>query len=383
MSSKKRSVCSVLGCSKQGQTLHKLPTNEQTKAQWILFISDGNVPATFPKILHVCGNHFTEDCYTNFAQYKAGHSTTLRLKEGAVPTIHAGLPAAQDRFIHTGTQTEAPSVRTCATQLSIGTLKAHVHSQRTQTPVLSHETAGTQTTLPEYMFSSTPIKVPGFGPQKRARVESEEEEGFTSPESQVDPNDPTFTPGGSLTTHDSTMLTESAVYMDKKYIVFESCLRELFDTCPVCKRNCEVQQQQKGTYVAFHQTCPKCNYSRKWQSQPMIKNTPVGNVQLSAATYFTGASFIQLEKLCRALQLQISHYDTFRKHARKYLEPAIVHKWKSDQQVLFSTLKPGGESSSCRRHACRFSRALCKIWELFLDAHGQQQNFGPPASSEQ
>lgn len=80
-----------------------------------------------------------------------------------------------------------------------------IYSIGTQTPVLSHETAGTQTTLPENMFSSTPIKGPGFGPQKRARVESEEEEGFTSPESQVDPNDSTFTPGGSLTTHDSTM----------------------------------------------------------------------------------------------------------------------------------------------------------------------------------
>ncbi|XP_058500609.1 uncharacterized protein LOC131469558 [Solea solea] len=86
----------------------------------------------------------------------------------------------------------------------------------------------------------------------------------------------------------------------------------------------------------------------------MVKNTPVGNVQLSAAKYFTGASFIQLEKLCSTLQLQICHYDTFLETCKEM--PGTCHRPQVEE----------------------INRAL---WELFLDAHGQQQNFGPPASS--
>ncbi|KAK7944340.1 hypothetical protein WMY93_000068 [Mugilogobius chulae] len=53
-----------------------------------------------------------------------------------------------------------------------------------------------------------------------------------------------------------------------------------------------------GTFVAYTQYCPHCSYSRKWQSQPIQGSTPVGNVQLSAAVYFSGASFCTLEKHC-------------------------------------------------------------------------------------
>ena len=103
----------------------------------------------------------------------------------------------------------------------------------------------------------------------------------------------------------------------------------------------------------------------------MAGNTPIGNLQLSAAPYFTGSSFIQLQKVniftiiqicethywtflkhrlcafhvkvCEAMQLQIFQYDTFRRHARNYMEPAIVHKWKMDQQHNFQQqLRLGG-----------------------------------------
>ncbi|KAJ0002311.1 hypothetical protein NQD34_002107 [Periophthalmus magnuspinnatus] len=97
-----------------------------------------------------------------------------------------------------------------------------------------------------------------------------------------------------------------------------------------------------GTYVSFDQYCSHCNYSRDWKSQPLVGSTPLGNFQMSAAIYFTGLSFYQVEKFCKALQLQSFKYDTFRKHARNYLEPAIVHKWKVDQQQILAQLKEEG-----------------------------------------
>ena len=98
-------------------------------------------------------------------------------------------------------------------------------------------------------------------------------------------------------------------YSDCKYIVFESCLKELFDTCPVCKRSCDVLRRRMGTFVAFTQLCQNCTYSRRWQSQPVVGSTPVGNLQISAATYFTGSCFSQLEKVLLMPPLACEHFN--------------------------------------------------------------------------
>lgn len=39
------------------------------------------------------------------------------------------------------------------------------------------------------------------------------------------------------------------------------------------------------------------------------------------------------------MNVQMIKYDTLRRHAQNFLEPAINHKWKKDQQTLFQTLK--------------------------------------------
>ncbi|KAF3840278.1 hypothetical protein F7725_018995, partial [Dissostichus mawsoni] len=67
-----------------------------------------------------------------------------------------------------------------ATQLSLGTLKAHVRSKGIQATV-SFQSVGTETsTYPDFPLASTPIKGLGWGPRKRRRMELEEEQGETS-----------------------------------------------------------------------------------------------------------------------------------------------------------------------------------------------------------
>lgn len=145
-------------------------------------------------------------------------------------------------------------------------------------------------------LASTPVKGSLLRPNKRPRLELEEEESDTS--NDQEPLDSTYTPGESVITEDSDTLFEMEVTHDEaKYVVFESCLKQLFENCPVCKRDCEVQRRKMGTFVAFTQRCLHCDHFNKWESQPIVGSTPVGNLQLSAATYFTGASFIQLEKV--------------------------------------------------------------------------------------
>ncbi|XP_041951764.1 uncharacterized protein LOC121711937 isoform X2 [Alosa sapidissima] len=297
--------------------------------------------------------------------------------------------AAQTNSVETrsmGTQCVPLKMKSVSTQLSWGSLKVpHIRSKGIQTkvPLLSVGT-GTASHFPDLPVTSTLIKG-GPGLQSRKKPPLELEEGDTSNEYHME-LDSTYTPGDSVLTEESDALyvlciilyilciwlrilfmfirveeillsknvylilfcyvrfETQVTYDEAKYIVFESCLKQLFENCPVCKRNCDVQRRRMGTYVAFTQFCPHCNYFRQWESQPIVGSTPVGNLQLSAATYFTGSSFIQLEKVFKAMQLQIFQYDTFRRHARNYLEPAIIHKWKMDQQNLFhQQLHQGGK----------------------------------------
>ena len=38
------------------------------------------------------------------------------------------------------------------------------------------------------------------------------------------------------------------------------------------------------------------------------------------------------------MHISVFQYDTFRRHARMYLEPSILHKWKIGQEVLLQQL---------------------------------------------
>ncbi|XP_054452368.1 uncharacterized protein LOC129089057 [Anoplopoma fimbria] len=358
--------------------LYGLPKEEDVRNEWVEFIFKP-VPVQYNANLLLCSRHFTEDCFENWAQYTTGFSKRLLLKEGSVPSLlgprsgSGSQPRTSQRdpdtlplpFVarlqSTGTQTDPPptaSVGTMtskkmvsvATQLSWGTLRSNRRRSKAIQVKMSCVSVGTETTT----LSSTSVTDQGFRPSKRPRVEVEEEEEEEEEEveeeveeEEEDPLDPTYGPIDSDVSEESEIPFESSSsHEDAKYIVFDRCLRELFDICPVCKQKCDVQRRQMGTYVAFTQLCRACDYSRRWHSQPVVGSTPVGNLQLSAATYFTGGSFTQLEKICKAMQLQMFQYDTFRRHARSFLEPAIVHKWKSDQYNLLQRLHHQGGAVS-------------------------------------
>ncbi|KAK7930520.1 hypothetical protein WMY93_006915 [Mugilogobius chulae] len=258
---------------------------------------------------------------------------------------------------------------------------------------------GTVTEQPRLQLSSTPVKpsTSGYGerPQKRPRLDIEEEEQEESDEntsfSVPLPHDSSYEPGASITDmSDLTEMEDATEYQDAKYIVFESCLRELFENCPICKKHCQLQQRRCGTFVAYTQYCPHCSYSRKWQSQPIQGSTPVGNVQLSAAVYFSGASFVQLGKICKAMNLKVHQYVTFRRHARNFLEPAIYHKWKMDQSKVLEEVKTKGkiavgsnevggsaymEKEGLKRSLTLLESKSVQIDYIVTDRHTQVQKF--------
>nr|XP_055061721.1 piggyBac transposable element-derived protein 5-like isoform X4 [Misgurnus anguillicaudatus] len=79
--------CSVLGCTIEHKRLHKIPPSESLRTAWLNFIFDGDIPRRTCKMFYVCAKHFTSDCFVNEGQYKAGFTSRLLLKQGAIPTL--------------------------------------------------------------------------------------------------------------------------------------------------------------------------------------------------------------------------------------------------------------------------------------------------------
>ena len=72
---------------------------------------------------------------------------------------------------------------------------------------------------------------------------------------------------------------------------------ELFRICTVCKGALQVAVKKLGTMITILYDCGYCESHKSWQSQAMTGQTPVGNVQLSAAVYLSGASYSKMEKV--------------------------------------------------------------------------------------
>ncbi|XP_077063253.1 uncharacterized protein LOC143715388 isoform X3 [Siphateles boraxobius] len=340
-------------------TLLSLPRDRGVRDQWLKFIFN-SVPHNYDPNLALCAAHFMEESFHNLGEFNAGFAQRLVLKDGAVPTLktEAVVYGPQPTTSQQGSSSqESPTTSTLhkvgcqsdpiETETVATEIKPKMRSVGTQLsmgiqPTFYGHDVGTQTTVmcPDVELSSTPVRGSIFRPSKRPRLVLDEEE---ESELHVEPNESTYNPDSVVTEESELAIDPQPEYSDNKYIVFESCLRELFVSCPICKTTCVVQSRRRGTFVAFTQLCEKCNYHRQWQSQPVVGSTPLGNLLLSAATYFTGGSFKQLEKIFKAMKLQMMHFVTFRNLARNFIEPTIIHKWNRDQLNLIRQLQEGGD----------------------------------------
>lgn len=88
--------CNVLRCVDEEKSLFVLPSTEPLKTQWLNFIFAGNAPKDLPKNINVCAKHFTEDCFHNLGQCRAGFAQSLKIKSGSVPSL------ASPSSTHTG-----------------------------------------------------------------------------------------------------------------------------------------------------------------------------------------------------------------------------------------------------------------------------------------
>ena len=131
---------------------------------------------------------------------------------------------------------------------------------------------------------------------------------------------------------------ESPPHREKKFLVFGSCLNELLKRCPECG-DAIIQQKNKtsGSMLLVELTCHS-GHTKTWESQPVVKRKPLGNLLLAAAILFTGNTFTSISNLASCLNLQFFCERVFYDTQRKYLFPVVNEAWEVENNKQIDTL---------------------------------------------
>ncbi|CAN7945265.1 unnamed protein product, partial [Ixodes hexagonus] len=148
---------------------------------------------------------------------------------------------------------------------------------------------------------------------------------------------------------------------EAKFLVFESCLKELLDRCLSCgAQHCEVQLTFVGTMVRAKVKCPSSHITT-WRSQPTFHRKPMGNISVCSAILFTGSSPTKVLQLFSVMGMQSLQKSQFFKFQRCYLLPAVTEVWHSEQAILLDDLR---------------GRKLCLAGDGRADTPGHSADFG-------
>nr|XP_020508068.1 uncharacterized protein LOC109997803 [Labrus bergylta] len=315
----------VFGCA-SSRCLFPFPSSPWLRRRWLEFthFEEGGLCANS----RLCDRHFSDDSFDNLGMYTAGMACYLSLTENAIPSVYT-----------VGTSPPVkPATRdvACQCEEDQDTPKIHRRSKAIQVRPLTKTTSsdtsdrcGGESDVPPQLTSS-PLK----------RRWSETSESWEITVTTDDPDDPEvlsdsdYVPGD---TQDAFSIEElgsacPTLYSTRKYMVYEDNLKQLFRMCPTCTRTCHIETVVVGTFVSVTQVCSHCLHKKVWKSQPHIGSIPAGNLQLSAAVAFNGASYNQIHKVLSSLRLECICPRTFFHHQRVFLQPTILLQRRAEQQ---------------------------------------------------
>ncbi|CAN8016641.1 unnamed protein product, partial [Ixodes persulcatus] len=148
---------------------------------------------------------------------------------------------------------------------------------------------------------------------------------------------------------------------EAKFLVFDSCLRELLDRCLVCGApECKVKLDFVGTMVRAEVTCP-LSHSRTWRSQPVLNRKPMGNISVCSAILFSGSSPTKVLRLFSFMGMQSLQKTQYFEFQRCYLLPAVTEVWHFEQATLLDDLR---------------GKRLCLAGDGRADTPGHSADFG-------
>ena len=66
-----------------------------------------------------------------------------------------------------------------------------------------------------------------------------------------------------------------------------------------------------GSYICVKQECCHCGHTWNWKNQPLVKDTPAGNLLLSAAILFSGSTPAKTLRMLSVLNMASIKEKTF------------------------------------------------------------------------
>ncbi|EEC11503.1 conserved hypothetical protein [Ixodes scapularis] len=125
--------------------------------------------------------------------------------------------------------------------------------------------------------------------------------------------------------------------MERKFAVFKSCLRQLFEVCKTCYSTCNASIKSNGTVIFLYTSCPAGHINR-WDSQPYINGFGAENLLLTSLVLFTGASPTKTLRLFRMINIQVFSMKTYFNYQGAILVPAVEELWTDEQKLLLDEL---------------------------------------------
>jgi predicted RNA-binding Zn-ribbon protein involved in translation (DUF1610 family) len=161
----------------------------------------------------------------------------------------------------------------------------------------------------QQIAASTPVRLPAMQPRNSPSSASEEssmDDGTR--ETSRDISFTTMSCGYSSqmdnTLSDVDCPNSQSAHVQRKFLVFESSLDELFRHCPECgKPVITTSKHEQGTCVIITAVCLE-GHSHNWYSQPMTGNISTGNVLVSASVLFSGSTIHRFATMADILKLQ-------------------------------------------------------------------------------
>lgn len=152
-----------------------------------------------------------------------------------------------------------------------------------------------------------------------------------------DPADLTYCPSGDDSFADDAQETGMSAQDEQKFIVSESCFLQLFKRCQQCNSCCKVTFTVRGTLVVVAAQCGTGHIMR-WQSQPEINGFAAGNILLSGAILFNGASPAKVLRLLGSINIKVMSRVSYNVYQHGFFLPAVTKVWTTQQEGVIGTL---------------------------------------------
>lgn len=162
---------------------------------------------------------------------------------------------------------------------------------------------------------------------------------MSSIEAPCERDDSTFLPLSSECSSTRTSSSDVSIagaerrgdWSERKWIVNESALMELFATCHTCGVSITDKKiTGSGSKIKIEWTCLN-HHTGVWQSCPDVRGIPENNLVSSAAIIFTGTTQNEIAEWADLLNLQLPKKTSYYSLQSTYMIP-VIHKAYTDMQ---------------------------------------------------